>query len=372
MRTLLIGALVVAAACKGGEADDTGETGMTTTTTASGTTAETTAEPTTAGSDTTAEPTTTTTSTPTSEATSEAGETTGTSTSEGSSEDSGTTGSELDCTAVSAGPWQPALFIKGFDGSEDLAFDGLGGLALKRDGGVVVVAADMAEAALTPNIPQAYGTRFLADGRLLVALPQGGKVIAVDAMGEISDFVTQVQGPNGIYPDLEGDVWITEFGGDRVIRVAPDLSKTTIAMGGDASAANGIVYDPDRRLLFYTAYQAGEVRRVAFDDMGAPDVPELVVELPGTAPDGLTLDACGNLYVVDQGGSALYRVLLDADGAALAVPDAPMTTFPTNVANAQFGAGPGFDPHTLYLSGNPGDVYTLQVEFPGAPIVTVQ
>ncbi len=286
-----------------------------------------------------------------------------------SGEESGTTGPGIDCEALSDGPWEPVLWGSNFDGSEDLAFDGLGGLALKKDGGVVVVAADKSETVLVPEVPTAYGTRYLGDGRLLVALPQDGKVLAIDGGGVITDFVTDVEGPNGLYPDLAGNVWITEFGGSRVIRVAPDLTRTTIVMGGDAAAANGVVYDPNRGLLFYTKYQAGQIQRVAIDEQGNPGTAELVVEIPATSLDGLVMDACGYLYVVNQGGDELYRVLLDAMGESTDPPTL-IAEFPNNVANAQFGVGAGFDEHTLYVAGNPGDVYTIQVEFPGAPIVT--
>jgi hypothetical protein len=96
----------------------------------------------------------------------------------------------------------------------------------------------------------------------------------------------------------------------------------------------------------------------------------LVTTIDGASPDGLTLDACGYLYVVDQGNSTLYRVVLDEVGEATA--DATeLLVFPTNVANAQFGVGEGFDDHTLYVGGNPGDVYAVTLEFPGAKIVTV-
>jgi sugar lactone lactonase YvrE len=290
------------------------------------------------------------------------------STSTGEETETATTGQPIDCNDLSDGPFEPVLVVEGFDGSEDLAFDGQGGLALKKDGGVVVIAADLSETVLTPSIPQAYGTRFLGDGRLLVALPGDDVVIAVDPDGALGDFVMQVQGPNGIFPDLDGNVWITEFGGDRVIRVAPDLTETTIAMGDDAASANGVVFDPDRGLLFFTNYQDGLIRRVAIAGDGSPGAAEVVVEIEGAAPDGLAMDACGYLYVVDQGGGALHRVLLDELGMATNDPNEPIAVFASNVANAQFGVGAGWDPHTLYLSGNPGDVYAVQVEFPGAPI----
>ncbi|HEY0136931.1 MAG TPA: SMP-30/gluconolactonase/LRE family protein [Nannocystis sp.] len=309
------------------------------------------------------------------------GETTGTqpgttSTDEGTTGGESTTGDEttggaIDCDAVGAGPFTLEVFVSGFTGSEDLAFDGKGGLALKRGADIVVVRADKSETTLAMAIPPAYGTRFLADGRLLVALPQGGAVITVDETDVKAKFLGGLKGPNGIYPDLEGNVWVTEFGGSRLIRVAADMSETTIVSGAAASSANGVVYDPLRGFVFYTNYQSGQIRRVAIDGEGTPGSPALVTTIADAAPDGLTLDACGNLYVVDQGNSVLYRVMLDELGQATA-PAIALASFPSNVANAQFGVGDGFDARTLYLAGNPGDVYALALEVPGAPIVTVQ
>jgi sugar lactone lactonase YvrE len=285
--------------------------------------------------------------------------------------ETGTTGGAFDCDAVSAGPFAPTLLLSGFQGSEDLAFDGQGGLVLKRSGEIVIVRADQSETVLAQGLAQAYGTRYLADGRLLVALPGAGDVIAYDARGQPGVFVAGLTSPNGIYPDLAGDVWITEFGGSRVLRVGADLTTKTIVTGAEASSANGVVYDPQRQLLFYTKYQAGQIQRVVIDGQGEPGAPELVAAVAGAALDGLTLDACGNIYAIDQKNSRLYRARLDGAGAAIGEP-ALLAEFPSNVANAQFGVGEGFDPHTLYVAGNPGDVYTLVVEFPGAATVTVQ
>ncbi len=105
----------------------------------------------------------------------------------GSSEGTGTTGGGLDCEALSVTPLVPTKVFTGYEGSEDLAFDGKGGLALKRDGNVVIVRADLSETTLAMGVPPAYGTRFLADGRLLVALPQAGKVIAVVGPASAAD-----------------------------------------------------------------------------------------------------------------------------------------------------------------------------------------
>lgn len=367
-RALVYVGIMILGGCGTASSGDTGD--ATGTTEAS---AGTTVEPSTSA------PTTDGTSAPTSDGTGTSGVTgmtgmtgtTGTTSETATSSETGTTGGALDCEAISPGPFTPTPFLSGFKGSEDLAFDGQGGLVLKRDGEIVIVRADQSETVLAQGLPQAYGTRYLADGRLLVALPNSGEVLAYDAMGKAIAFIDGLTSPNGLYPDLAGDVWITEFGGSKVLRVGADLSVTTIVSGAEASSANGVVFDPQRQLLFYTNYLSGQLQRVAIDGQGEPGAPGLVAAVAGAALDGLSLDACGNVYAIDQKNSRLYRVRLDAAGAAVGEP-ALLTDFPSNVANAQFGVGDGFDDRTLYVAGNPGDVYTVAVEFPGAAIATVQ
>ncbi len=367
--------LLILAGCSDSNNDSTESTGSSGATDASTATATASTDMTTAGPPTTGEPDTGSTGTESSgPGTGDTGTTgttgeTGTTGTTGETT-TGTTGEAIDCEAVPDGLYMPVLFLSGFKGSEDLAFDGQGGLALKRGADIVIVRADKSETVLAQGVAAAYGSRFLADGRLLVALPQSGEVVTY-AEGQEGVFLDGLKGPNGIYPDLAGDVWITEFGGSRVLRIGADMAMTTIVSGADASAANGVVYDPQRQLLFYTKYQAGQVWRVAIDGQGEPGAPVQVAAVGGAALDGLTLDACGNVYAMDQGNNRLYRVRLDGAGAAIGEP-ALLAEFPSNVANAQFGVGDGFDPYTLYAAGNPGDVYTLAVEFPGAAIATVQ
>jgi sugar lactone lactonase YvrE len=361
LRPSILVLVCAALACGDDGGDPTGSTSEAPATTSAGpgTTGASTGDATTQASTdapTTGEPSTTSTT----------GDATDPTTGPGTTDDTGTsTGDPLDCDALSDGPFAPELWLSGFGGSEDLAFDGQGRLALKRGGEVVLVAADASESApLVGGLPQVYGTRWLADGRLLLALPQQGVVRALDEMGDLSDFADNVGGPNGIFADLDGAVWITEFGDDRVIRVDPDQTRTVIAEGDDAAAANGVVYSPELGFVYYTRYLAGEVRRVAIDGGGQPGASELVAEVPGN-PDGLVLDACGNLYAVDQGNSDLYRLRREGGDHG---PATWIAEFPTNVANAQFGAGEGFAPTTLYVAGNPGDVYTLALGVPGAEV----
>lgn len=329
------------------------------------TAASTSAASTTDASGTTGEPTTDDAPTTTAATTTDAS--TGVASTGDAASTGASTGGEVLCAALPPGPLTAELLWTGYTGSEDLAFDGAGGLALKKDGQLVLVSSDQQEAVLAAGLPQVYGTRVALDGTILLALPQQGKLQGVDADNNVLDLVTGLDSPNGVYVDPAGDVWLTDFGGARVVRYTPDWAPVEIVSGPDAATANGIVFDPLRGLLFFTNYAAGRLLRMPIVDGAPSGPPEPVGEIMGAKLDGLALDGCGNAYAVDQGNSRLYRFFLDGDGVALADPEL-LAEFPDNVANAQFGRGPGFDADTLYLSGNPGSVYRVVVGVEGAPI----
>jgi sugar lactone lactonase YvrE len=278
----------------------------------------------------------------------------------------GAGGSGPDCSVLGPAPIKPAPVTDILQGSEDLAFDGKGNIAAKDGDNIVLLDAMGMTTVLAPLSGTVYGVRYRSNGDLLAALPTQGKIVQITPGGDVSDFVTGLASPNGIYPDLDDNVWVTQFGGNKVTRINPDKTMDDIVTGNDADAANGVVFDKARSLLFYTNYQAGMVRSVKVPPSGAPAV---VATIAGAKLDGLVMDACGNLYVVNQGGNEMYRIKLDAAGAAVGEPEL-LAGFPKNVANAQFGSGPGFDAMTLYAVGAPGSIYAVPVGVPGAPIPT--
>ncbi|MEJ7728442.1 MAG: gluconolactonase [Polyangiaceae bacterium] len=279
----------------------------------------------------------------------------------------GSGGANPDCAALPAGPIDPVEVTDALGGSEDFAFDGKGHIAGKQGNSMVLVDAQGAVTDLAPLAGQTYGVRFHPDGRLLAAAVQQGKLVAITPEGDVSDYVTGLSGPNGIYPDFDGNVWVTEFGGNKVTRVGADLQKETVAEGTNASSPNGVVLDAAHNRLFYTEYGDGKVQRV---DLGGANPEAVEVATVEGALDGLAMDACGNLYAVDQQGSDLYRIELDAAGAAVGAP-VMLAHFPQNVANVQWGSGAGFDGKLLYAAGNPGVVYSVAVGVAGMPVPTV-
>ena len=267
-----------------------------------------------------------------------------------------------ECVGLVAGPIEPVEVTDEFSGSEDIAFDGAGNIWGKDGNAVLRVDAGKNQMA-TAQVPgQSYGLRFGSNGNLFIAQPQAGTIVEVDD-DVVTTFVTGLAGPNGVYPDFDGNLWVTEFGGGRVIKIDSTGAKTTIVDG--VNSPNGVVLDVARNLLFYSSYSQGRVFRV--DPAGATD-PVQVAEIDGSI-DGLVLDSCGNVYAIDQVGSDLYRLNLDGSANLIGEPEF-IAHFPQNVANAQFGSGTGWNTTSLYAGGNPGFIYEVPVGVGGAPVPT--
>jgi hypothetical protein len=276
------------------------------------------------------------------------------------------------CQNLPTGPFTLEHVGQPFNGSEDFTFDGQGHIVGKKGSSVVLVgtktggalAADGTSLASLPG--QTYGLRYHPNGNLIAAIPGAGKLVSITPSGQVSDLLTGLRQPNGVYVDFDGTIWFTEFSGNKVSRRAPDGTVTVLVSGSSmAQGADGIVLDAAHKRLYYTEYQKARINRIDLD--AATPAPVTVATIPGTELDGMALDACGNVYAVDNGNSRLYRVRVDEHGAATASPEL-LVELPTNIAAAVFGAGPGFDPQKIYMTGNPGAVYAISLGIGTAPI----
>ncbi|WP_437721310.1 SMP-30/gluconolactonase/LRE family protein [Sorangium sp. So ce861] len=285
---------------------------------------------------------------------------------EGGGEGGAGAGPTGECAAVAPGPFEPTLVTDVFSGSEDLAFDGQGYLVAKQGPNLVRYEASGHTSNFASLPGNVLGLRYRPDGTLVAARPGMGDVVQISAAGIVIDYVSGLQEPNGLAPDADGNVWATDLAAGRVLRLNPDATVDEIASGApEVSQPNGIAFDPARKAVFYTNAAAGEIRRIDVADPGAR--PSLVATIASATLDGLALDTCGHLYTIDNKDRELYRVRLDAGGAAVGEPEL-LASFPTGVANAQFGSGPGFNARTLYVGGAAGSIYAVAVGIGGAPV----
>jgi hypothetical protein len=309
--------------------------------------------------------------------------------------------SSLDCKNLPVGPFTSELFLESdlVRFADDLAFDGQGHFALIDEEHIVLVDADAKTELVPLDAPfedRTKGVRYTRDGRLLVAWNLAHRVMQVFPDGSVRTWLKELVMPKQIYPDFEDNVWLSEFSyyklgeeisTDRLSRVTLDGTMTTIAQGGLAHEPKGVVYDERRRALFFVAGDGMElvVGRVDIAKDGTPGDPIAIHKRPGATGEGIAMDGCGNLYVIDamfttekENKSRLLRLHLDEQGDTLIRPGPDgrpegvvdeVARFAGWVNNFQFGSGPGFSPTTVYGTGFlETGVFSVDVGLPGAPV----
>jgi sugar lactone lactonase YvrE len=124
-------------------------------------------------------------------------------------------------------------------------------------------------------------------------------------------------------------------GRGSLFRLATDGSVATMLTG--ITISNGLCWAPDGSRAYYVDTPTGRIDVLAVD-LDAPAVigREPFTEVAGGAPDGLTVDAEGGVWVALWGGSAVHRYT--PDGVLDTVVRVP-TTHPTACAFA----GPDLD-----------------------------
>jgi sugar lactone lactonase YvrE len=112
-------------------------------------------------------------------------------------------------------------------------------------------------------------------------------------------------------------------GRGRLYRLDPDGS-TDVVLDG-VTISNGLAWTPDGSLAYYVDTPTQRVDVLTVDPRGGGDFvdrrPLVTVPYEHGAPDGLTLDADGGIWVALFGGRAVHRYT--ADGRLDAVVDVP-------------------------------------------------
>lgn len=245
--------------------------------------------------------------------------------------------------------------------------------------GVVTVArtrSGYADADVPPG--SAMGSNGMAldpEGRLTVCEPGNRRVTRTESDGSITVLAGSYQGkrlnsPNDVAFRSDGSLYFTdpphglpmedddpakELPFNGVFRLAGDSLQL---LTSEMRRPNGIGFSPDERLLYVSnADGRNKVwRRYEVQPDGTLANGVVFLDLnqePGQAPDGLEVDAEGNLYLTGPGG--LWIVA--PSGEILGVIRTRQE--PSNVA---WG---GDDNRTLYMTA-PNEVYRIRLGIPGA------
>jgi gluconolactonase len=214
----------------------------------------------------------------------------------------------------------------------------------------------------------ANGLAFDRAGRLVVAEQRARAVTRTRADGVVETLASAWEGaplnsPNDLVVRPDGTIYFTDptyglgpapsaLGFTGLYRIDPAGALHLEAkMDGQP---NGVDLAPGEAELYVAATTAGCVHRFAVAADGALSGPTKLADVD--APDGLAVDAGGNLYVAALEGGQGAVVVLDAKGTRLGA--VKLATQPTNVAFGGAGA------RTLFVTARPA-IYSIAVPFPG-------
>jgi gluconolactonase len=179
---------------------------------------------------------------------------------------------------------------------------------------------------------------------VLMQVDRGGRVIA--EIGSVNGMPLQT--PNFSVFDHDRNLYFSDSGSWNqlngcVYRIRGSGKSEYFA--GPFAFANGLALSADDRFLFVVESQRDRVLRIPIRENGTADQPEVYISGLARIPDGLALDAQGDLYVTCYATDCIYRVTPDRDIRLLAFdPEATRLSRPTNAA---FG-GPSLE--DLYVA----------------------
>ncbi|HEV2133402.1 MAG TPA: SMP-30/gluconolactonase/LRE family protein [Terracidiphilus sp.] len=247
-----------------------------------------------------------------------------------------------------------ATFCDGLDHPEGLAFDREGQLWAGGELGQIYRISPAGELTEVTRVGGfCLGLTFSAAQDLWVCNSGSHSLMCVDRGGRVLCSIVRVGArplmtPNFSVFDHEGNLYFSDSGvwdGGNGCIYRMRASGAVDYFAGAFAFANGLALSADDRFLFIAESQRDCVRRIEILSNGAAGEAEVYVEGMARIPDGLGLDAEGNLYVTCYASDCIYRVKPDRSVALLAWdPEGTRIARPTNVA---FG-GPSFD--DLYVA----------------------
>ncbi|MBM3499233.1 MAG: SMP-30/gluconolactonase/LRE family protein [Armatimonadetes bacterium] len=209
------------------------------------------------------------------------------------------------------------------------------------------------------------GTMFDTDGTLIACRHWERNVARITPEGAVTVLADSYAGrrlnsPNDCILTADGALYFTdpwyglegrpqEQDCEGVYRLAPDGTLQRVI--DDMTRPNGIFISPDGRTLYVADSEERKIRAYTLQADGSTaegrDFVDMRTDAPGV-PDGMTLDADGNIYCT--GGGGVWVVAPDGTHlGTIAVPEVP--------ANCTFG---GPDNHVLYITAR-SSVYRVSL-----------
>jgi gluconolactonase len=241
------------------------------------------------------------------------------------------------------------IFATGLDHPECCAFDRGGNLWAGGEAGQIYRIDPAGKVETLGNVGGfCCGVALAPDDNAVFVCVSGVGVVRVEKSGEHEVFAASVGGhtiiaPNFLLFDRAGRLYVTDSGNwmkrnGRLLQFDPSGEGTVLAE--PFGYANGLALSADEKSLFMVESDTDSILRF---DIGANDgvgTPEVYAQNVGRLPDGMALDADGNLYVCCYASDEIWRVGKDRNLDLIAHDRwGILLGRPTNLA---FG-GPNFD-----------------------------
>lgn len=275
----------------------------------------------------------------------------------------------------------PVEVIRTNDYSEGVVVDHDGNLYFSHGKIITKMKPDGSGAATWAETGSPNGHKIRADGTHLVCDASRHAVLRLLPDGTVAGNASErsdgqpLRGPNDLSLDpAQGGFYFTDPGGsDENRRIGTvhyvDAQGATHTVADGLAFPNGIALRPGGKELLVGESQRNRILAYPVEAPGKLGPMRVLIDLPAhpggkaedNQPDGICLDAAGNLYVAHYGMKTVQVV--SPEGKLLrSYPGGNRTT--SNVAFA----GPGHD-QLFVTGGDPGAVYRLDLKTPGLVIL---
>jgi gluconolactonase len=219
------------------------------------------------------------------------------------------------------------IFATGLDHPECCAFDRDGNLWAGGEAGQIYRIDPAGRVETIANVGGfCCGVALAPDDREVFACVSGVGIVQIAKDGAHRLFAThagdhKIVAPNFLLFDSHGQLYVSDSGywvknNGCLLRFAPDGRGEVIA--GPFGYANGLALSADQRQLFMVESNTDSVLLFTIGPDGKVGQPEAYANNVGRFPDGLALDAEGNLYVCCYASDEIWRIDHDRSKTLLA------------------------------------------------------